>query len=88
MGPEYIYVILNETDMSGAWDDPRKAVKWYFKNDFIDNGYIEYRNGVYTVDEMVEKMLDPGSDYPVLNKIVVNPDDNDVCDNDVWGIDR
>lgn len=83
MGPKYIYVILNETDISGVWDDPREAVKWYFKSDVIDSGYIEYRDHVYTIDEMVKKMLDPRSDYPVLNRIVINPKGDDV-----WTIDR
>lgn len=83
MDLRYIYIILNETDVSGAWDDPREAVRYYFKSYFIDNGRIETRTGVYTIDEMVKKMLDPRSDYPVLNKIAVNPDDDSV-----WTMDR
>jgi len=83
MDPKYVYVILNETDISGAWDDPREAVKWYFKSYLTDNDHIETRGIIYTIDEMVEKMLSLCSDYPVLNKIAVNPSDNDV-----WMLDR
>ena len=44
---------------------------------------IEHRNSIYTIDEMVEKMLDEMSDYPVLGKIAVNPSGDDV-----WKLDR
>jgi len=83
MGPKYVYVILNETDISGAWDDPREAVKSYFKHDMTNDERIEHRNSIYTIDEMVEKMLDEMSDYPVLGKIAVNPSGDDV-----WKLDR
>lgn len=80
---KYIYLILEETGISGAWDDPRKAIKWYFESDFIDNDHIETMDHIYTIGEMITKMLDPRSNYPVLNKIAVNPSDGDV-----WIMDR
>ena len=83
--PKYIYMLLEETDAWGVWTDPKDAVLNYFGEDIKEKGgvqTIEFRKKEYTVQEMVERMLDPNSNYPVLAKIEVNPT------KEPWTMDR
>jgi len=79
---DYIYLVLEETDAWGAWTDPKNAAEWYYDRDLKDSDSIERGGRFFTVDEMVEHML-CDSDYPVLEKILVNPKGKNV-----WTMDK
>lgn len=79
---KYIYMILDETDAWGLWTNPQDAVKWYFEDDTDKDGLIKFRNKKCTVASITEQMLDQGSDYPVLEKIELDPTKNP------WTLDR
>ena len=57
---KYVYMVLTETEIYGAWTNPRDAVMWIFDDEPDEN--LE--------DAMIEMMA---SDYPILVKIPVNP---------------
>jgi len=84
----HIYVIVDETDVWGVWTTPEKAVKHVFKYDLETENGITLRDGdqnkLFTINEAVEKMLEPGSDYPYIAKLKLNPTDA----NAVWELDR
>jgi hypothetical protein len=82
----YIYLIVHETDISGAWTTPEEAVRFKFSHDIKEEGGIRFHFGapLLTVEEAIEKMLEPNSDYPYLAKIKLNPDN----DSEKWDLDR
>ncbi len=63
-----IYVIENETDVTGAWTTPEKAVRAYFKVSADDTVSPTF-DSVMTVEEAVAKMTAPGADYPILTAV-------------------
>ena len=62
-----VYVIENETDVTGAWTTPEKAVRAYFKVDADD--MIEDWKGSVSVEDKVKALLTPGGDYPILTAV-------------------
>ena len=58
--PSHVYMALDETEIYGAWTNPRDVVMWILDDEPVDN--LE--------DEMI-KML--SSDYPAIVKVPVNP---------------
>lgn len=85
---KYVYLILNETDITGSWDSPEEAVRDYFKaydgeGVNLEDYSVSHKPGNCTIDEMVAKMFDPSSDYPVLVKLPVNPQKGEA-----WTLDR
>jgi hypothetical protein len=78
-----------ETSIDGAWTDPLEAVKCYFHRDIEESedgkiGLYFHSTERFSPEELVERMLDPSSDYPVLVKVPVNPKDK----KGVWDMDR
>ncbi len=87
-GMDYIYLIVHETSVDGAWTDPLEAVKCFFHRDIeeSDDGKIELSvcsAERFSPEELVERMLDPLSDYPALVKVPIDPKDG--CE---WTMDR
>ena len=86
---DYVYLIVFETSVDGAWTDPLEAVKCFFHRSIeeSDDGKIElyFRSTPerFSPEEMVERMLDTSSEYPIMVKGPVNPKDG--CG---WAMDR
>lgn len=82
----YIYLVLEETDAWGAWTNPVDAVKWYFRDEYEKNdGLVEHRDRKgqkFTPGQMANIMLSGEIDYPVLEKVPVNPE------REPWTMDR
>ena len=64
---KHVYILLWETEMWGAWEDPCDAVRWLLK-DKDDDKTI---HGETDVGKIAKKMLT--SDYPALVRIPINP---------------
>ena len=71
----YVYLVVCENDVSGAWTDPEEAVKNEFSYDLkkIGGKRLSHIDRVITVKEAVKEMLKPNSRYPYLKKVEINP---------------
>ena len=69
---QVVYVIENETDVTGAWTTPEKAIRAYY-HDYIDDNDMISGDALYgkpvSVEDMVESMSAPCSDYPILRRV-------------------
>lgn len=87
----HVYLVVYETDISGAWTSPEEAVRCEFSYDLKEEGGIslgdvfsDEAKDLLTVEEAVEKMLKPNSDYPYLVKVKLNP----ANDSEKWDFNR
>jgi hypothetical protein len=82
----HVYLVVYETDVSGAWTSPEEAVRFEFSYGLKEEGGVRlsHIDKVLTVEEAVEEMLKPNSDYPYLAKIKLDPSN----DSEKWDFDR
>ena len=63
---EYVYMVLTETEIYGAWTNPRDAIMWILDDEPSEN-----------LEDEMAKML--ASDYPAIVKIPINPTGEPWC---------
>lgn len=82
----HIYLVVYETDMSGAWTTPEEAVEHEFNYSLKEEGgiYLSHTDKLFTTKEAIEQMLKPNCDYPYLAKVKLNPTN----DSEKWVLDR
>ncbi len=69
---QFVYIIENETDATGAWTTPEKAVRAYYHDEIDDNDMIDdWGDGskMVSVEDMIKTMSAPNADYPVLTRV-------------------
>ncbi len=79
---KHVYLILEETDIYGAWSGPREAAKRYLGYRKEPDPDIDAESLIQAeVTKELEELMDT-TDYPVLCKVPVDPT------TEMWTLDR
>jgi len=80
MSESYVYLLLTETSITGAWSEPINLVKACFSEEEL----VDYHGNVKTIEEFTEYLLDGMKDDPDPYSYVVKVKVDPTKDDEVW----